>query len=415
MIGQASVAPMVELRTLTDEEMPALRRLDDWAFGVTSDEQRWDVSAATLERHRQMGAFVDGQLAGHVAAFTLELTVPGPVVAPCAGVTWVGVSPQHRRQGLLRALMRAQLDQLHESGEFLAALWAAEPGIYGRFGYGPAARRAAVTVSRGLHLAGPEPAGIHVQLLDVPDALDACRDVFERLRHTLPGMVTRSSQAWAAGAHDDPVTRRPWSARRCALAVDRSGTPQGYAWFRTKPDWDSGSPRGTTEVSEILAVTPAASRALLDVLLDLDLMATVEFWNLPLDDPLLTLSAHTERLRPRIEDQIWVRLVRVDEALATRRYAGDLDVVLEVTDAFAPWNVGRWRLSADTTGAVVSRSTDAADLTVDTGDLAGAYLGDGYLERAYLAGLVDEHTSGAALTLARAMRGDRAPYCPYEF
>lgn len=406
---------MVELRTLTDEDMPALRRLDDWAFGVTSDDQRWDISSATLERHRQTGAFVAGHLAGHVAAFTLGLTVPGPAVVPCAGVTWVGVSPQHRRQGLLRALMRAQLDQLHESGECVAALWAAEPGIYGRFGYGPAARRAAATVSRGLRLAGPGPADIHVQLLDVPDALDACEDVYERVRNTLPGMVTRSSQAWSAGAHDDPVTRRPWSARRCALATDAQGTPHGYAWFRTKPDWDTGSPRGTTDVAEILGVTPEASHALLDILLDLDLMATVEFWNLPLDDPLLTLSVHTERLRPRVEDQIWVRLVRLDEALAARHYAGDVDVVLEVADPFAPWNSGRWRLSADGTGATVSRSSDPADLTVDTRDLAGAYLGDGHLERAHLAGLVDEHTRGATTALSRAMRGDRAPYCAYEF
>src|SRR5207344_3532582 len=64
-----------------------------------------------------------------------ELTAPGARV-PTAGVTVVGVLPTHRRRGILRELMRAQLDDVHARGEPLAALWASEGGIYGRFGYG---------------------------------------------------------------------------------------------------------------------------------------------------------------------------------------------------------------------------------------------------------------------------------------
>ena len=57
----------------------------------------------------------------------------------CAGTTVVGVAPTHRRRGVLRAMMRAHLDDAHERGEPIAALWASEETIYGRFGYGPAA------------------------------------------------------------------------------------------------------------------------------------------------------------------------------------------------------------------------------------------------------------------------------------
>ena len=56
-----------------------------------------------------------------------------------AGITWVGVLPSHRRRGVLTELMRQQLDDVHERGEPLAILWASEPPIYGRFGYGIAA------------------------------------------------------------------------------------------------------------------------------------------------------------------------------------------------------------------------------------------------------------------------------------
>ena len=64
--------------------------------------------------------------------------MPGGTL-PCGGVTVVGVSPTHRRRGVLRTMMDAQLRDIHERGEPIAALWASEETIYGRFGYGIAA------------------------------------------------------------------------------------------------------------------------------------------------------------------------------------------------------------------------------------------------------------------------------------
>ena len=67
------------------------------------------------------------------------LCQPGSVLAgaaAAAGLTVVGVRPTHRRRGILRGMMRAQLDDVHQRGEPVACLWASEDTIYGRFGYG---------------------------------------------------------------------------------------------------------------------------------------------------------------------------------------------------------------------------------------------------------------------------------------
>jgi predicted acetyltransferase len=89
--------------------------------------------------------------------------------------------------------------------------------------------------------------------------------------------------------------------------------------------------------------------------------------------------------------------------------------VLDLTDETLPRNAGRWRLAADPNGVDVSRTRATADLSMDVRTLSAAYLGDDTLARAALAGLVDEHTTGAVAALGRAMRGDRAPHCPYMF
>ena len=79
----------------------------------------------------------NGKIVGGVGAYAHELTVPGGTVR-AAGVTMVGVLPTHRRRGILRSMMRAQLDDLHGRGEAVAYLWASEETIYRRFGYGMA-------------------------------------------------------------------------------------------------------------------------------------------------------------------------------------------------------------------------------------------------------------------------------------
>ena len=144
-------------------------------------------------------------------------------------------------------------------------------------------------------------------------------------------------------------------------------------------------------------------------------MVTTSFWNLAVDHPLLTWAEQGHRLRPTTMDQLWVRLVRLDEALVARGYSAPLDVGLDVEDERCPWNSGRWRLAADTDGCSVDRTSDSADISLDVSLLAAAYLGADALGRAQQAGLLDERTPGSVSRVARAMRGDAAPWCAYMF
>ena len=80
----------------------------------------------------------------------------------------------------------------------------------------------------------------------------------------------------------------------------------------------------------------------------------------PLDDPVQHLLADARVLRAEVYDSLWVRLADVGRGLAARTYSTPVDVVLEVTDDFCPWNAGCWRLSGDESGATCERSTDPA-------------------------------------------------------
>ena len=131
----------MEIRSTTDQDLPVFLDTVHAAFGrfpetPTDGGGLW---WSALEMDRALLAFTaDGRPVGTAAAYSFELTLPGEVLAPAAGVSAVGVLPSHRRQGVLSAMTRHQLTDLRARGEFLAVLLASEATIYQRFGYGPA-------------------------------------------------------------------------------------------------------------------------------------------------------------------------------------------------------------------------------------------------------------------------------------
>ena len=90
-------------------------------------------------------------------------------------------------------------------------------------------------------------------------------------------------------------------------------------------------------------------------------------------------------------------------------------MVFDVRDEFCPWNAGRWRVSADRSGAVCSPTQDPADLALTSTQLGAVYLGGPTLVGLAAAGLVTELRSGALVEASRAFAGDRMPWCPEVF
>ncbi|MGW5688291.1 sterol carrier protein domain-containing protein [Nonomuraea sp. NPDC003754] len=82
--------------------------------------------------------------------------------------------------------------------------------------------------------------------------------------------------------------------------------------------------------------------------------------------------------------------------------------MLQVRDAALPANAGRFRLTASPDTATAYEPTaDPADLTMDVRELAACYLGGARVTRFARAGLLVEHTPGAAATLDAALPTER--------
>ena len=378
-------------------------------FGMVPTEERMQRFADLLTFERTHAAFSDGAIVGGAGAFTFNVTVPGGDL-PTAGVTVVGVYPTHRRRGVLRALMRAQLDDAHERGEPLAALWASEETIYGRFGYGLASWCGEIDLAHEYtSFAHPFEPGGTIRFLEPEEALEVVPPVFERTRLQWPGMFSRSRLWWEQRETKDPEERREGAGPKRWIVYERDGAVDAYAAYRHKPGWEAGSTIAELRVVEALGATPTAERELWRFVFGIDLIARVQGRHDPAS-PLFLMVVDPRSLQLRVSEGLWLRLVDIEAALAGRRYATDDSVVVDVRDEFCPWNAGRWRVGAD-----VTRTDDAAELELDVADLASVYLGAFDFSALARAERVRELEDGALERADALFRTSRPPYCPEDF
>jgi len=404
---------------LTEARSAEVLDVDSWAFASDDPAEEAAQALAALPWDRAAGIEgPDGTLVAFHASFPFSLPVPGGS-APAAALTSVGVHPAHRRKGLLTEMVRDHLKRSRERGEVASALFAAEQAIYGRFGYGRAAFDLRMTIPRGAALrpvAGASGLTVRMERIDVARHGDLVETVHLAAGAGRPGWVARSSIALQEYHLRPAESRRQGSERLKILVVEDGPTPVGYALFARKGEWTAQGPRGVVRVREAVTTSPAAAHRLWSTLIDLDLMATIETWLQPVDDPLLQLLVDSRAAAPRIVDNLWVRILDLPAALMGRRYPSPVDVVLEVTDALIPENAGRWRLVGGPDGATVDAAPNAEpDLSLDIRELGAAYLGGISLSALGTAGLVTEHRAGALLAAAAAFSWPLAPVCSWIF
>ena len=403
------------IRPIVADEIGAMDLTMGYGFGHDNEPESLPHLLAITPLERTRCAFDGGELVGSLGAFALELTVPGATVA-AAGTTMVAVRASHRRSGLLRAMMRAHIDDTHERGEPLASLWASESQIYGRFGYGLAAYMCSITIekARTSLLDPPDSAG-RLRMIQTEEASELLPRVYERVWRDRPGHFARTPPWWEHQRLYDPKWAREGASKFRYALYEEDGEARGYLQYRVKPASSGpGVADGTLIVIELQGVDARAHHALWHYAFGIDLIKTIEAFDMPADETLPWLVADSRRVRRSLADSMWIRLVDLPRALEARAYSVAGRLVLRVEDEFCPWNSGTWELEGGPDGAKCRPAQETPDLSMTARELGAIYLGGNRLQTLARAGQV--HGDAAALRRADAMfTWDPLPWCPEVF
>lgn len=400
----------LEVSPLRHDEVADFVRAVELPFGQAVYQDDLDFWSELSEVERALAVRDGGQIVATAGTLSMTVSVPGGLV-PMAGVTAVTVWPSHRRRGLASELLGRLHRDARDRGEPLAGLWASEAGIYGRFGYGPAAATASFTLAT-VHAAFLEPVDTRgaVRLVEPAEAVGLILDLHARERLRTPGMpdltearargwLTRDPEHWRDGA----------SPRYLAAVADR-----GLVTYRIKQHWSDGLPSHQAQVEELYAGDREAWALLWRYLCELDLVAEVVARARPVDEPLPHLLADPRRARTSVRDSLWLRVLDVPGVLEGRGYACDGAVCLEVVDA-AGFAGGRFALEAAGGKAECTATGAEPDVTVPVASLGAACLGGTRLTALARAGRAVEHTPGSLRRLDLMLSSDPLPWAPFDF
>ncbi|MCM1971039.1 GNAT family N-acetyltransferase [Streptomyces sp. NPDC002812] len=411
-----------DVRQIAASELPVWLRAQQTGF--------LNAAHPTAEDQAQLEGYVDcartqgafdadtGRCVATFRSFPQELTVPGGAFVPSSAVTNVTVAPTHRRQGLLTRMMAAELAAAQARGDVVSTLIAAEYPIYGRYGYGPATSVSEweIDVPRtGLDPRAAVPGdGGRIDLVEEAEVRELGPALHERLRAARPGAVSRDARWWRTTTGAETMSHNPYTPSFHAVYRTADGEVAGLVRYTADDHWtDAKVPQNTVQVRQLLALTPAAERALWRFLCSIDWVVKVRTGYRAPDDLVARLLPDPRAARTVTSaDWLWVRLLDVVRALGARTYAVPGVLVLEVVDKTGPAG-GRYRLDAGAGECV--RTEEPADLRLDAGTLASLYLGDESAVRLAALGAITEERPGALALADAVFRTARRPWCPDIF
>ncbi|APE22959.1 MULTISPECIES: GNAT family N-acetyltransferase [Streptomyces] len=412
----------VDVRAVTESEFPDWQRALRTGFlnpPVVTDAEVAD-RLPHVDLARTLGAYDRGRTVATFRSFRQEVSTVGGGSLTADAITQVTVAPTHRRRGLLSRMMGADLAAARERGDAIATLIAAEYPIYGRFGFGPASSTAEWSVD--VRRAGLDPRrsgrpgdGGRIDLTDADEIRKVGPEVYARLARVRAGVTDRTPRGWDVGTGRG-VSNEPWREPYYAIYRAESGEVEGYVAYTADDKWDDAKqPMNTATVRDLIAVTPAAERALWHFLCSIDWIGTVRSGYRAPDDPLPLLLPDPRAAKLlTYADMLWVRVLDPVRVLESRAYPVADGLVLDLRDGdgFAG---GRYRLDASPDGVSCARTDASADLAFDIAELGVLAFGDESAVRLGRLGRVEELTAGAAARADLLFRTPLRPFSPDIF
>lgn len=386
---------------------------------VWSDAARVPLAEALRDTPARAGfvATRDGEPAGIAGSWDVEVSIPakgGAALRPAEGLTWVGVHPDHRRQGVLSALVREHLRWTHEEQHrSIAVLKASQETIYGRFGYGVTSSALRSRFPSGTTFAAPDEVRALADATTTrtvtasEDQASRWHELARECGGQAAGHVVRSLEDSARLLRDIPESRGEREPARLLWAT-RDGRDVGCAYFHRSPKWDDGQPQGQVGVFFLLSTDAGARLALAERLTSLDLMSETEYWITPDDQLALWQPSLRSIGGGGMSDCLWLRLVDLPTAVTGRGHATDVDVVVQVRDDLLEHNAGTWRWSASDGDAALARTDTEPDVVLDIVDLGAVWMGGQSLAARAAAGYV----AGDRDAIARLDLALRTPIGP---
>jgi predicted acetyltransferase len=325
----------MEIRQLRADEFEERMALSQFAFQFQFTPERMEAQRLTYRAKHDWGVFDEqGALLSALIIIPFESWIQGKKF-DMGGIAGVATWPEARRQGCVSKLLVHSLETMRKNGQTISMLHPFAFSFYRKYGWEMTVERKKYTIATHQLPPRVETPG-QVKRLPKPDiaVLDA---VYSKYASRYSGTLVRTHEWWEL-----KILTKPG---KVAIYYNDNNEPEGYVFYQVTDK--------TLTVHDWVSTNETSRKALWTYIGNHDSMIDQITVVVSVDDPLPFLLADP-RVKQEVVPYFMSRIVDAEAFLGQYPWAaGDREqsVALSLTDSYAKWNNGVYRLTWDVEGS----------------------------------------------------------------
>ncbi|MES5919030.1 GNAT family N-acetyltransferase [Bacillus cereus group sp. RP37] len=307
---------------LKEDKFREALRLSEYAFQYKVDEERLQQQLTKMKESHEIYGIIEGEdLAAKLHLIPFHIYI-GKEKFKMGGVAGVATYPEYRRSGYVKELLQYSLQTMKKDGYTVSMLHPFAVSFYRKYGWELCANLLICHMNKSDLVMKKQVNGT-VKRFNKENHPEEVEKLYEVFAERFSGMLVREKNWWLQAVYDDLTL---------AIYYDEDKTAAGYMLYKIE--------NYKMTVEEFVPLHNEARNGLWNFICQHDSMIKELEMTVSETEPLL-YSLQEPRVKTEIKPYFMGRIVDVEQFLKQYELSWNnvqQEVILHITDAFAPWN-----------------------------------------------------------------------------
>ncbi|KXY07313.1 GNAT family N-acetyltransferase [Bacillus sp. FSL K6-0067] len=307
---------------LKEDKFREALRLSEYAFQYKVEEERMQQQLTKMKESHEVYGIMEGEdLAAKLHLIPFHIYI-GEEKFKMGGVAGVATYPEYRRSGYVKELLQHFLQTMKKDGYTVSMLHPFAVTFYRKYGWELCANLLVCHLTKSDLVMKKQVNGT-VKRFNKENHPEEVEKLYETFAKRFSGMLVRDEKWWLQAVYDDLTL---------AIYYDENKTASGYMLYKVE--------NSKMTVEEFVPLHNEARNGLWNFICQHDSMIKELEMTVSENEPLL-YTLQEPRVKTEIKPYFMGRIVDVEQFLKQYELNWNnvqQEVILHITDSFAPWN-----------------------------------------------------------------------------
>ncbi|WP_242239811.1 enhanced intracellular survival protein Eis [Bacillus cereus group sp. BfR-BA-01309] len=307
---------------LKEDKFKEALRLSEYAFQYKVEEERLQQQLKKMKESHEIYGIMEGEdLAAKLHLIPFHIYI-GKEKFKMGGVAGVATYPEYRRSGYVKELLQHSLQTMKKDGYTVSMLHPFAVSFYRKYGWELCANLLVCQMTKSDLVMKKQVNGT-VKRFNKENHSEEVEKLYETFAKRFSGMLVRDEKWWLQAVYDDLTL---------GIYYDKNKTAAGYMLYKIE--------NSKMTVEEFVPLHNEARNGLWNFICQHDSMIKELEMTVSENEPLL-YTLQEPRVKAEIKPYFMGRIVDVEQFLKQYELNWNnvqQEVILHITDSFAPWN-----------------------------------------------------------------------------